>query len=482
MIMKRLFPSLCLSLLCYPPVVQAADAGLPPVTNQVPEDTAPAFVFESSVPEYDVAYRKARKVVEIDSSNGKFKAGKGWPQVWTRDSSFSTDLALSLFETKLCLTTLISLKQDVPGIGECWDQDVCGHFAGWPNLTDSIVGAVGAWSLYMVTEDKASLRIFYKRTVNTLARAERDAFHADTGLIGGCSSFMESNSAYPAKYAMNGPLVAKTVALSNVALYYQGYIIAGLMADRLGEDGAPFRAKAKALKDAINTYFWQEEKGYYGYFLDENKKLFPAMEGLGEALCIRYGIADPVRARRMLAATPTTPNGFPCLWPQFPEHMNYAGRRTLYYHNGMIWPFVQGYWARAAADLSDLATFDGELVKLVKLSQKTDTFQEFYFPEDGRPNGSADQLWSASGYLGMILHGLLGMNFEESGIRFAPLVPERFSFLAMSGVRYRYSILNIKISGHGKQIASFKLDGKSLEKPFFDAALMGVHQVEIQVE
>jgi hypothetical protein len=457
-------------------VVSAASQ--PPDTNAA---TSESFVFDSNLPEYNEAYQKAQTVIERDSRNGKFIAGEGWPQVWTRDSSFSTDLALSMLKMKLCMTTLMGLSQEVPGVGECWAQDKCGHFGGWPNLTDSIVGALGGWSLYLVTEDKAALRIFYQRTVNTLKRAERDAAQSDTGLIGGCASFMESNSAYPEKYATNGALVAKTAALSNVALYYQGYVIAAMMADRLGDNGAPFRAKAEALKQAINKYFWQEDKGYYGYFLDENRQLSTRMEGLGEALCIRFGIADSEKARRMFTATPTTPNGFPCLWPQFPEYMNYAARRSLLYHNGMIWPFVQGYWAWAAADSRDLPTFDGELVKLLNLSQKTNTFKEFYFPEQGRPDGSADQLWSASGYLSMILHGLLGIDFEENGIRFAPLVPARFSSLSLSQINYRYSVLNLRILGHGKNISSFKLDGTVLEKPFLDAALTGTHQIEIQL-
>jgi hypothetical protein len=483
--MKRLIYSICLSALCFPTSGRAVSDSMAPLTAPVPDTAvaaADAFAFECNVPEYNEAYLKARKVVENDSKNGKFIAGKGWPQVWTRDSSFSMNLALSLLEKKLCLTTLIGLKQDVPGIGECWEQDFCGHFGGWPNLTDSIVGALGAWSLYNVTEDKAALRVFYNRTVNTLKRAERDAFQPDTGLIGGCSSFMESNSAYPARYANNGPLVARTAALSNNALYYQGYIIAGLMADRLGKDGAPFRAKAQKLKKAINKHFWQEDKGYYGYFLDENKKLYPSMEGLGEALCILFGIADPDRAHRMFSATPTTPNGFPCQWPQLPDYMDYTARPSFRYHNGMIWPFVQGYWALAAIHLGDKKVFDEELVKLLKLSEKTDTFKEYYFPEDGRPDGSTDQLWSASAYLGMVLHGLLGMNFEEDGIRFAPLVSDRFSTISMSGINYRHSALNVKILGHGIRIASFKLDGNTLDKPFFDAALTGPHEIEILLQ
>ncbi|NBZ95898.1 MAG: hypothetical protein EBR40_05650 [Proteobacteria bacterium] len=441
----------------------------------------PSFVFDSNVDEYNAAYQKAQRVIERDIRNGKFIAGKGWPQVWTRDSSFSTDLALALFQPKVSLDTLLGLKEEVSGIGECWIQDFCGHFGGWPNLSDAIVGAIGAWQLYLVSGDKTDLRTFYTRTVNSLKRAERDAYQADTGLFGGCSSYMESNSAYPAKYAMNGPLVAKTAALSNVALYYQGYVIAALMADRLGENGAPFRVKAEALKKAINKHFWQEDKGYYGYFLDEDRKLSPGMEGLGEALCIKFGIASPEQARRILASTPTTPNGYPCLWPQWPEYLNYSGRNSTFYHNGMIWPFVQGYWAWGAVDQGNLVKFDEEFRNLTKLSQKTDTFQEFYLPEDGHPKGSQDQLWSASGYLSMIAHGLLGMNFEENGIRFAPVVPSNITSLSLKGIPYRQSTLDVKIAGNGTRVLSFLLDGKPLEKPFLDSSVKGSHQVEIQL-
>jgi hypothetical protein len=483
--MKRPLLSLLLSALCLPTIGHAVGDSMAALTTKASDAVASSanmFVFESDVPAYNEAYLKARQVVANDSQHGKFIAGKGWPQVWTRDSSFATDLALSLLETSLCSSTLRGLKQDVPGIGECWEQDFCGHFGGWPNLTDSIVGAVGAWSLYLVNGDRDSLPIFYKRTVNTLKRAERDAYLADTGLFGGCSSFMESNSAYPAKYAMNGPLVARTAALSNNALYYQGYVIAGLMADRLGEDGGPFRAKAQALKAAINNYFWQEDKCYYGYFLDERGKLHPAMEGLGEALCILYGIASPVRSRRVLTATPTTSQGFPCLWPQFAEYVDYTARRSYIYHNGMIWPFVQGYWARAAAELGDLSTFEGELTKLLKLSQKADTFHEFYFPEDGKPDGSSDQLWSASGYLSMIQHGLIGIRFETGGLSFAPLVPAQFNSLAFRKVHYRDAVFDIAITGHGQKIASFKLDGETKRAPFVDATLTGAHQIEITLQ
>ena len=52
---------------------------------------------------------------------------------------------------------------------------------------------------------------------------------------------------------------------------------------------------------------------------------------------------------------------------------------------------------------------------------------------------------------------------------------------SLSQINYRYSVLNLRILGHGKNISSFKLDGTVLEKPFLDAALTGTHQIEIQL-
>ena len=111
-----------------------------------------------------------------------------WPgrigqQVWTRDTSYSVELACALLHPDVSKTTLLGLTQPVEGIGECWYQDKCGHFAGWPNLTDAIVGASGTWALYLVTGDRELLRPIYDRTVRSLQRAERDAFDPEAGPV-----------------------------------------------------------------------------------------------------------------------------------------------------------------------------------------------------------------------------------------------------------------------------------------------------------
>ena len=69
---------------------------------------------------------------------------------------------------------------------------------------------------------------------------------------------------------MKGEKVGRTCALSTCLLYYRGYLVAARPGKALGEDVRPLREKAARLKAAINARFWQPEKGYYAYFIDEN--------------------------------------------------------------------------------------------------------------------------------------------------------------------------------------------------------------------
>ena len=195
-------------------------------------DLGDGFRLQSGDAALDAAYRKALSVIAADVQDGKFLAGQNWAQVWTRDTSYSVELACALLHPEVSKTTLLGLTQEVEGIGECWYQDKCGHFAGWPNLTDAIVGAEGAWALYLVTGDRSLVKPVYERTLRSLQRAERDAFNQELGLFGGCSTFMESNSGYPKKYAMKGAMIAKTYSLSTCLLYHRGYTVAAAAAGR----------------------------------------------------------------------------------------------------------------------------------------------------------------------------------------------------------------------------------------------------------
>lgn len=479
-----------------------ADASLPPSTKDAAVD-APALpqgpanacdvargpvksgklAFASGKAEYDALYAKAVDVIAKDTVNGAFIAGQNWSQVWTRDSSYSIDLGAGLLETDVATATLKGMTEHDNGAGgggrAVWIQDAAGHFGGWPNLSDSIVGAQGAWSLYLITGNHEFLAWAYDVTVATLARAERDVFQTKAGLFGGCSSFMESDSGYPSKYRDTKTLLAKTKALSTNLLYYRGYDVAAKMGRLLGKDVSTHQAKADALKAAINARLWIESAGYYGYFEDENGAVQRTMEGTGESFAILWGVADEAKTKRILSSVYESPWGVPCLWPQYPEWRDYGAGFPYYYHNGMVWPFVQGYWGWAAAAGGSVDRFGTELEKMRAVAAKNSTIQEFYRVEDGAPDGSPRQLWSASGVLSMVYHGLIGMSFDDEGITFAPAVPDTLRAITLDGVAYRGATLNISVTGSGNTIARFRVDGTEQPNPRISSALTGTHSISI---
>jgi hypothetical protein len=396
--------------------------------------------FRSGMTGFDEAYAKASRDIAGNLANGRFVAGKRWSTIWTRDSAYAIDLGVALSHPAQSQATL---RERVSN--GAWTQDPCRHFGGWPNLTDSIVGTIGAWATYLASGDTDFLRWSYDVTLASLARAESDARDSESGLFRGCSSFMESNSGYPFRFNHRGRLVGRTKALSTNLLYYRAYDIAARMAALLGHDGEPFAAKASELRATINTRFWVPEKGLYSYIEYENGRLSSRMEGLGESLAMLWDVAGPERAREVLRHTPITEHGLPCLWPRYlPWRVTWNDAH--YYHNGMVWPFVQGYWAWAAARQGDVTAFARELSALAALAGRAPTFHEFYRPLTGRPDGSPRQLWSAAGYQAMIHHGLFGMTATESGLDLSPLLPEQFSQIALHGFRYRESTLDITIT------------------------------------
>jgi hypothetical protein len=452
--------------------------------------------------EYDEAYRLALAEVDGNVYDNRFVAGEGWAQLWTRDTSYAAEAAASWLRPDVVRSSLeASVEVDsgasasAGGDGDgassssalVWLQDSCAHFGGWPVLSDAIVGARGAWSLYLADGNRTFLGWAYEVTRNSLIRAERDAFDAQRGLFRGCSSFMESNSGYPARYHHRGDLVGQTNALSTNALYHSGYVIAAQMARELGRDDGVIRQytdKATRLRDSIRSRLWLDEGGYYSYVLDENETLWDNAEGLGSALVLLDEVeTDSVRVQSIFDTVKQQRYGLPCVWPRF--DLKESKHIAQYYHNGRLWPFVQGYFAISAARHGRVDVFEHALRALTDLAAMSGTFAEFYELDGTFPAERSRQLWSATGYLSMIYQGLFGISFHTDGLRFAPVKPESLfpssSTVTLTNLRYRNMVLDIIIKGSGSRIERFQLDRKSQNnlrlRPFVSSKLTGRHEV-----
>jgi len=443
--------------------------------------------FSSGVQEYDDAFNLAMKEVGENVVNGRFIAGHGWDTLWTRDTAYAVELAGGLFHPEPSKVSLLACQEDKGTQGEkVWLQDECGHFGGWPKLSDAIVGAQGAWALYLSSGDKEFLNLAYNLTKNSLSRAERDVYEKSSGLFLGCSSFMESNSGYPAKYSMRGDLVGRTKALSTNMLHYNGYKLGSLMGKELGaseEEVKGLEDKAANLRDAVRKRMWIKDKGHYSYVEDEENKLMHTHEGLGSSLVLLAPEfeTDQKRIASMFETAHRTEYGITCLWPKFDDPEDGSDTAT-YYHNARLWPFVQSYWAIAAARHGRVEDFSKELNGVVKLSQKGNTFAEFYEVNGTHVDERQRQLWSDAGFLGMVHQGLFGMALESKGARFSPVKPKEMGdTISLKNIPYRNMMLDVSVKGHGASVKSFKLDGQEQSDHFVSNVLEGAHAVEIEL-
>ncbi|KAL7444496.1 hypothetical protein ACHAXM_009355 [Skeletonema potamos] len=468
----------------------------------------------TNIPSYDYAHALAlselKSNVVLKRSGARrdyrFIAGEYWDTTWTRDTSFAAEQAASLLYPHVVRSSLLANVETVSiKVGSeseqrtVWLQDECAHFGKWPHLSDSIVGARGAWSYYRATADVDFLDQAYKVTKNTLFRAEQEALDKKLGLFKGCSSFMESCSAYPTKYCTKGDapgdLVAQTKALSTNALYYSGYKIAAYMGRELGVEEGEYMTywdNAEMLRRSIRRHLWLEDKGYYAYFMDENNALINQFEGLGEAFVLLDGIErNHARINGMFANITLGKYGLPCLWPKFDhDDADSSAKKDIfhYYHNGRVWPFLQGYYAVAAAKHARTDIVAHSLESLKELALKGQTFAEFYDDEDGTfPPNRRRQLWSSTGFLAMVYQGLFGISYEVDGLRFAPNKPGSvFSDdILLHGFKFRDMMLDIVVMGSGSKVTKFVVDGVEREKQngslFVESTLRGKHAVTIVV-
>ena len=91
------------------------------------------------------------------------------------------------------------------------------------------------------------------------------------------------------------------------------------------------------------------------------------------------------------------------------------------------------------------------------------------------------QTWSATGYIRMVLNGLLGINVDEQGVEIEPRIPEEFEEIELTNLKYRDTLLSIKITGNGSQISKIAVNGEVREKAQVLNGAKGNQVIEIEM-
>jgi glycogen debranching enzyme len=272
------------------------------------------------------------------------------------------------------------------------------------------------------------------------------------------------------------------------------------MCEILKEDSGiinSYKLKAEMLKQSILKYFYNADKNTFNYLIDKDGVVDKSQEALGWSFAVVFGIIEGEQANLVIKNAVVSKYGITSIYPSFPRFSKYNPGR----HNDLIWPMVNGFFANAAVSTGNHSSFSHELNSLTHLVLDEDkgnyNFWEIFNPNSGRPDGGYQmagkdkpnhhwqscryQTWSATAYLNMIYHGLFGFRFSNDGISFSPFLPDNIHLLEIKDLAYRQAMLNIKISGSGKQIKSFLLNGVKQSKHSLNSNIKGVNTIVIEL-
>ena len=399
------------------------------------------------------------------------RAGGNYQTPWTRDAAVNTWNCLRLLHPEVARDTLFAVctadEEGRPVIQpdvQTWDQ---------------IVWTVGAWSYWLATADEAFLKEAYGIVGRALRKLRTTRFVERSGLFRGGSFFNDGIAGYPLdlhtpglydSFAPAHEAVEQICCLSTNCLYAEAYRIFGRMAAHFGdlETAAEAQERSGELKRAVNGVFWNEEQGRYNYILYPDGHLDGSQEAAGQTFAVLFDICPPQKQRALLEGLTVSDRGLVSIWPPFPGLFSddAPGR-----HNNLIWPFLNGMYIQALCRCGLADRAGEELAAMTKLCKDTGWhFWEIYSPYTGEPHGGwqldhiwdscQDQTWSASCYIGAIVHGIFGMDIREEGIRFRPCVPASMDGAVLTGIRALGMELTLEIRGHGTGLAELLVDGE----------------------
>lgn len=417
--------------------------------------------FSSPYPVVDAAYRLAldNMLACIDAEpKGLINAGNIYG-VWVRDTSHVVMQGCNFLFPKESKATLASLakpdgmiqpEQMYAMFLSSWVPEMSRYYS----MSDYIIWIPAAWEYAKATGDFDFIKRYWGTMDRSSAFVEARMFDPADGLYDGGDDLCDAYSGYP--YGTIGRLPVKGVN-TNI-IHYRRLLAMGEMAQLLGKsaDRDRYFAKAKRLKDAINREMWMPDYGYYAQLKVDGfgyDRLIEQFSSLGEAFAVLYGIASREQTARIVASPQwDTELGHPLMWPM---HGNEA------YHDQTIWPMAEGYWTAANGRAGNLERLRKGIAIFVQMAMIEHTFAEQIDPYQLMHQGSRDQAWSCMAYIQILFKGLLGLTAQPDSLVIEPCVPEVFAKgFSLKGLHYREATLDIAVSGSGRYIRRFLLNGQ----------------------
>ena len=219
------------------------------------------------------------------------------------------------------------------------------------------------------------------------------------GLYMGQAAFVDvhmetrKQSGYPTAWGLRECIMSK--AVSTNALYFQAMKALSRTAVRLGRpaDAARWAQRADDLKKAMLREM-RHPDGTFTYLKTWDGKLLKQRHALGEALAVRFGVAEGDEARTALGGYPVTDAGVPLIYPFFNHPDN-----PQVYHDQTSWPFTDTFFLAAKEKAFGIDCTAQNAALLARTCVQDGTFHEVVNMKTKEPFGSGSQLWSAAAFI-----------------------------------------------------------------------------------
>lgn len=445
--------------------------------------------------EIEEAYNLAVKTVDINVRRGILAAGGDYGGEWTRDIAINSWNGVSLLRPAIAERSLWSVTIN---------RDTIGH-----QYWDKIIWVIAAYNHYQLTGNKEFLKQAYLCAVNTMNAMEDHYFDTQYGLFKGASVFNDGIAGYEepvydsqvrSTLVLDFKNAANIKCLSTNCVYYGAYLALAQMSAALNKDKTTsqrFITAADRLKSNILKYLYNSNENKFYYLINYDGSVDKSQEALGLSFATIFGIIEKQPAYTLTRDAHVSRFGITSIYPDFKRYSPEKPGR----HNNIIWPMVNGFYAKASLIAGNRASFTNELNSLTHLALDEDkgdyNFREIYNPYTGVPDGGWQrmgddisyhwtscklQTWSATAYINMVNEGLLGLHFENDSLKFSPFLPATIHSVAIKNLQYRKADLDIKVTGNGFKIKSFLLNGKAQTVYAIPASLKGLNKISIELE
>jgi ribosome-binding factor A len=262
-----------------------------------------------------------------------FRAGGDYDTPWTRDAAINTWNAGRFLAPEVARDTLLAVcTPDEKGLAIIQPDN-----QKW----DRVVWIIGAWQYWLATGDGEFLELARGITDRSLAQLRVERFDEGFGLYRGGSFFNDGIAGYPkdlyepgmdSSFVGDHPKCDEIFCLSTNILYCEALRIA----DRMGLEN-----DWRGFRENVRTRF-QNSDGSLRYLLYPDGRWDDSKELAGYA----FGVLFDVFPGAVLEHLDREKFGIPSIMPPFPGLFSEErpGR-----HNNLIWPFLNGFYIRAAA-------------------------------------------------------------------------------------------------------------------------------------